>query len=185
MTSSPPTQLSAVEVGPTSTGQPKQTPPPLPSSASRLPPERALADAACAERMLERLAAGDYVGALTAADALLVRQPRHGDALDCAQIARSELRKLYVARLGSLERVPHLTMGPPGLLALPLDFGAGFVLSRIDEVAALGDIVSRCGLPPLDALRILSELYLQRVIDLDEWPISHRSPSAPDEPEVP
>ncbi|HZU81558.1 MAG TPA: hypothetical protein VE987_01520 [Polyangiaceae bacterium] len=155
------------EPGPSSSPQSRSTPPPLPQSASRLAPARAAADAAFAERMLERLAASDYAAALMAAEALLVHQPMHADALDCAQMARSELRKLYVARLGSLDRVAHLKVGPQGLLALPLDFGAGFLLSRVDGRSTLGEIVEHSGLPPLETLRILSELYLQRVISLD------------------
>src|SRR5258708_24393665 len=98
---------SPIESAPTSSAQPRSQPPPLPQSASRLAPARAAADAAFAERMLERLAASDYSGALMAAETLLVHQPLHGDALDCAQMARSELRKLYVARLGSRDRIPH------------------------------------------------------------------------------
>jgi hypothetical protein len=150
-----------------SSAPPKSLPPPLPQSASRLAPAGAAADAAFAERMLERLASSDYAGALLAAEALLVRQPAHSDALDCAQIARSELRKLYAARLGSLDRVPRLKVGPQGLLALSLDFRAGFLLSRIDERATLAEIVVTSGMPPLDALRIMSELYLQRVVTLE------------------
>jgi hypothetical protein len=45
---------------------------------------------------------------------------------------------------------------------------AGFLLSRIDKQTTLAQIVDRCGLPQLDALRILSELYLQRVMNLED-----------------
>jgi hypothetical protein len=137
-------------------------PPPLPPEATRIDPTRAAADGALAERMLERLAASDYAGTLTAAEALLVHHPLYHDALECAAIARSELRKLYLARLGSLDWVPHIAVALQGLLAL--DFRAGFLLSRIDKRASLAQIVEGCGLPELDALRILSELYLQRII---------------------
>jgi hypothetical protein len=153
-----------VESSPPSSSPPPSHPPPLPESASRIDPARAAADASCAERMLERLAASDYGGTLTAAEALLVHHPLYRDALDCAQIARSELRKLYMGRLGSLDWVPHITVGLQGLLALSLDFRAGFLLSRIDKKTPLSQIIEECGLPELDALRILSELYLQRVI---------------------
>jgi hypothetical protein len=153
-----------VDPAPTGLAPPKSQPPPLPESAGRIPAARAAADAVSADRMLERLAASDYTGALTAAEALLVHQPLNGDARDCAQIARSELRKLYLARLVSLDRVPHIAIGLHGLLAMSLDFRAGFLLSRVDKRARLGEIVGGCGLPELDALRILSELYLQRVI---------------------
>jgi hypothetical protein len=120
------------------------------------------ADGAFAEHMLERLAASDYGGTLIAAEALLVHHPLHHDALECAAIARSELRKLYLARLGSLDWVPYIVVALQGLLGL--DFRAGYLLSRIDKRASIAQIVDRSGLPELDALRILSELYLQRVI---------------------
>jgi hypothetical protein len=115
--------------------------------------------------MLERLAAGDYEGALIAAEALLLYQPDHADARDCAQIARSELRKVYLARLGgALARVPYLAVGPRGLVAMSLDFRAGFLLSRVDGRTAVSTIVEASGLPELDSLRILSELVLESTI---------------------
>ncbi len=168
MTTMSTTTESQVEPEPSSEPQPKSQPPPLPEGASRIAPERAAADAAYADRMLDRLAAGDYSGALTAAEAVLLHHPLHSDAIECAQIARSELRKLYFARLGSLDHVPHITVGWQGLSALSLDFRAGFLLSRIDARSNLREIVDGCGLPQLDALRILSELYLQQIIAMTE-----------------
>jgi hypothetical protein len=157
-----------VESGPSSSASPKSHPPPLPESASHVSAARIAAQAAFADRMFERLAASDYAGALLAAEALLVHLPLCSDAVECAQIARSELRKLYVARLGSLERVPYIAVGLQGLLGLSLDFRAGFLLSRIDKRTSLGQIADGCGLPPLDALRILSELYLLRLIAMGD-----------------
>ena len=117
---------------------------------------------------MERLAAGDYEGAFIAAEALLEYRPRDQDALDCAQIAESELRRLYAARLGSLSRVPYVAMGSEAILALPaLDSRAGFLLSRIDGVASLHDVVESSCIPMLEALRVLSELFLRRVIELE------------------
>jgi hypothetical protein len=147
---------------------PKSAPPPLPAAAALVPPERAAADDAFAERMLERLAAGDYEGATLAADALLEYRPRDSDAIDCAKIAQGELRKTYVARLGSLERVPRVAMGPDAIFSLQaLDCRAGYLLSRVDGTSSLDRIVESGSIPSLEALRILSELYLRRVIALD------------------
>jgi hypothetical protein len=131
--------------------------------------ERVAADAAFAERMLEYLASGDYVGALLASEALLETHPGHQDLLDTAQIARSELRRIYAARLGSLQKTPQLTMGHEELLAAQaLDFRAGLVLSRIDGQATLWEIVQASGIPQHEALRVLSELYLRRTIILSD-----------------
>jgi len=144
---------------------PKSLPPPLPQSAMRLSPVRAAADSAFAECMIERMAAGDYEGVLMASSALLEHQPNHGDALDCAQIARSELAKVYTARIGSMQRVPRAVMGPEGLQALSLDFAAGLLLSRVDGAATVGEIIASCRLPRLAALRSISELFLRRAIE--------------------
>jgi hypothetical protein len=144
---------------------PRSVPPPLPESASHLQPARAAADDALADTMLERLAAGDYEGAIMAAEALLEFRPRDRDALDAAQIAKTELRSVFVARLGSLDRVPHVAMGPDAIFALrSIDFRAGFLLSRVDGFATIHEIVEGASIPSLEALRILSELYLRRVI---------------------
>ncbi len=153
---------------PPSSRSPKSAPPPLPESANRIPPSRAAADNAFAESMLERLAAGDYEGAVLAAEALLEYRPRDQDALDCAQIAQGELRKVYVGRLGSIERVPRVAMGPEAIFSLQsLDFRAGYLLSRVDGVSTIHQIVESGSIPSLEALRILSELYLRRVIAFD------------------
>lgn len=150
------------------TEPPRSIPPPLPESAGRVEPTRAAADEALADTMLERLAAGDYAGAIMAAEALLEYRPRDRDAIDAAQIAKTELRKVYVARLGSIERVPRIAMGPDAIFALTsLDFRAGFLLSRVDGFASIYEIVEGASIPSLEALRILSELYLKRVIAFD------------------
>jgi hypothetical protein len=166
MTTSTPTDATSdersIDAVPPSSAPSISQPPPLPEQATRFDRTRAAADRAFAECMLERLAASDYAGTLTAAEALLVQHPLHHDALECAAIARSELRKLYLARLGSPDSVPYIVVGLQGLLAL--DFRAGFLLSRIDKRASFAEIVEAGGLPELDALRILSELYLQRII---------------------
>jgi hypothetical protein len=147
------------------TEPPRSVPPPLPESATRLEPARAAADDALADTMLERLAAADYEGAIMAAEALLEYRPRDRDALDAAQIAKTELRKVYVARLGSIESVPHVAMGPDAIFALKsIDFRAGFLLSRVDGHATIHEVIEGASIPSLEALRILSELYLRRVI---------------------
>jgi hypothetical protein len=148
---------------------PRSVPPPLPETASQIPPSRAAADNAFAEQMLERLAAGDNEGAAMAAEALLEYRPRDQDALDCAQMARSELRRVYVSRLGSLDAIPRVAMGPDALLALgALDFRAGYLLGRVDGMSSITEIVESGSIPSLDALCMLSELFLRRVIVLDD-----------------
>jgi hypothetical protein len=147
--------------------RPRSEPPALPASVREVPVERAPEDAAFADRMFGRLAVGDYAGALMAADALLSRRPRDADALDCAEMSRTELQKLYESRLGALDRVPRIVMTPAGIAALTLDIFAGFLLSRVDGHSTLHEIAFAHGMSPDHALRVLSELYLQGVLALD------------------
>jgi len=142
-------------------------PPALPVSVREESGERTPEDALFADRMLARLAEADYAGALLAAAALLRRHPRDADALDCAEMSRTELRKVYVARLDGLDRVPSIAMTPEAISALTLDVFTGFLLSRIDGSSTLQEIASGRGMVPDHALRVLSELYLQGVITLD------------------
>jgi hypothetical protein len=159
--------LEAIEESAPNSASPASEPPPLPDNARQLSQVRAAEAAAFADIVIERLAAGDYAGVLMAAEMLLVHHPRHADALAAAQMSRSELRKLYIARLGSLDRVARVAIGAEGLLALSLDFRAGILLSCVDGLASLGEIVEDCGLSQLDALRVLSELFLRNAIVLD------------------
>jgi hypothetical protein len=147
---------------------PRTDPPPLPASMREVPAVRAPDDAAFAELMLERLAASDYAGALVAAEALLRHSPTDADALDCAQMCRAELQKVYVARLGSLERVPCVPhgMGPDHLASIGLDAIALAVIEQVDGTRDVAEIIRSAALPPFDVLRALSELYLRRLVAL-------------------
>jgi hypothetical protein len=144
----------------------RSEPPALPLSVREPLAERSPEDAAFADRMLERLAAGDYAGALLVAEALLGRLPRDADALDCAEMSRTELRKLYEARLGGLDRVPSIVLPPAAIAALGLDVFAGVLLSRMDGATTLQEIAFDCGLSTDQALRVLSELHLRGAIAL-------------------
>jgi hypothetical protein len=145
---------------------PRSEPPPLPASVRELPARRSPSDEALADRMLERLAAGDYEASLMAAEALLRRLPRDADALDCAEMSRTELRELYSARLGGvLHRVPVIA-SRGAIAALTLDVITAFLLARIEGVSTLHEIAFAPGMSPERALRVLSELYLKGVIAL-------------------
>lgn len=139
-------------------------PPPLPPSVREAPAARSAEDTAFADLMLERLAASDYAGALTAAEALLRSRPTDADALDCAQMCRAELERVFVSRLGSLDRVPRLAIDARDVETLGLDLRAAAVLACVDGAASLGEIVRSSPEAAFDVLRILSELFLRRVV---------------------
>jgi hypothetical protein len=136
----------------------KSLPPPLPSGTPM--PMLAVVDPVRVELMIDLLAENDYEGALLAAQTVLSRNPHHQDAIECAEMSARELWKVYVARLGgSIDRVPRATIGPD-TLPHTLNRRASWLLARVDGVQTIATIVERAGLPPIDALRGLAELYL-------------------------
>jgi hypothetical protein len=136
--------------------------------ASVTPPEpEAAAPARIDEReMNDRVALGDYTGALEIAEALLGRDPAHEGAQLCAENCRSILRQMYAARIGPLDRVPIVLVPREQLRWLSIDHKAGFVLSLVDGVSSVEMIIDVSGMPELETLRILAELTQQRIIAL-------------------
>ena len=114
--------------------------------------------------MRERFSLGDYSGALVVAEEILDADPAHGEANRLAENCRGVLQQMYVARLGSLERIPFVAVPREQLRWLSIDHRSGFVLSRVDGISSLEQILDVSGMPTLDALRILYELVQQRVI---------------------
>jgi len=117
-----------------------------------------------ASEMRDRFSLGDYTGALAAAESLLASAPDHLEAKRCADNCRSVLEQMYAARIGPLDRIPHVAVPREKLQWLSIDHRAGFVLSHVDGVSSLELIMAACGMPLLDVLRILHELVHSRVI---------------------
>jgi len=116
--------------------------------------------------MRERFSLGDYTGALEMAELLLTEDPADAEAEACAENCRAVLEGMYAARLGPLDRVPSVAVQRTQLRWLSIDHRAGFVLSLIDGSSTLEMILDVCGMPKLDAMRILHELVQQRIVAL-------------------
>jgi len=112
----------------------------------------------------ERYALGDFSGALTVAEALLEDDPTNADVQRYAESCRDVLKQMYTARLGSLEQVPMVGVPTEQLRWLTLDHRAGFLLSHVDGVSTLEEILDISGMPHLEAMRIIYELLQQKVI---------------------
>lgn len=117
-----------------------------------------------AQEMNDRVALGDYSGALEIAERLLAIDPSDPAVNACAESCRSVLKKMYTARIGPLDRVPMVMVARDQLRWLSIDHRAGFVLSLVDGVSSLEMILDVSGMPELDALRILAELAQERII---------------------
>lgn len=157
----------------------RSVPPPLPRrsehpglsgpplTASALPPVDESAAKALVPVMLERLAESDYEAAFAAATTVLRDDPAMTDALQAAQIARVELYRVYGERLGSRERIPKLVVPLEDLRLYPLDAPSALVLSQVDGTRSIEDVIQSGVMPKLDALRILSDLYLRGFVRLE------------------
>ena len=116
--------------------------------------------------MRERFSLGDYTGALEIAELMLAEDPADAEAAECAESCRGVLEGMYAARLGPLDRVPSVLVQRTQLRWLSIDHRAGFVLSLIDGSSTLEMILDVCGMPRLDAIRILHELVQQKIVAL-------------------
>lgn len=116
--------------------------------------------------MRARFELGDHAGALDLAELLLTVEPGNLDAAECGEDCRTALENQLIARLGSLDQVPLVGVPRTQLLHLGLDHRAGFILSLVDGMSTLEMILDVCGMPKLDALRIVDELIRQKIVAL-------------------
>jgi hypothetical protein len=114
--------------------------------------------------MRERFSLGDYSGALEMAELILAEEPGNLEAAECGENCRTVLENMFTARLGPLERVPLVVVPRTQMRWLSMDHRAGFVLSLIDGSSSVDMILDVCGMPKLDALRILHELVQQKIV---------------------
>src|SRR5262249_13303145 len=91
--------------------------------------------------------------------------PDHPDLRLIRERAEVALQGVYEGRLGSLDAIPKVSIGPEEIVALNLDHRAGFVLSQIDGVSSFEDLFSLSGMSRLDTARILGQLLDMKVID--------------------
>jgi hypothetical protein len=108
--------------------------------------------------MEELYALDDLTGALRHAELILGRIPDHEQALRCAANCRSRLVQLYSSKIGRLDRVVVQAMSDSQLRWLGLDHRSGFLLSRVDGVCSLEELLDVCGMPRLEALKTLADL---------------------------
>jgi hypothetical protein len=129
--------------------------------------------AASAEGSVEALMRGvhdmleldDFSGAVELLDKVLDIEPGHAQAIGLRDEATAELVKIYNSKIGPLGGVPTVRMAGDEVIWLNLDHRAGFILSLIDGQTCYEDVLTLCGLPQLEGMRILAQLLGERVID--------------------
>jgi len=134
-------------------------------ASSIVPPEPTGKPDPLAE-LRERYALGDFSGALAIAEDILTGEPDNVDAQRYAESCRDVLRQMYAARLGPMDQIPVVAIPTEQLRWLTLDHRSGFLLSHVDGVSTLEEILDVSGMNPLEAMRIIYDLLQQKVIAL-------------------
>lgn len=156
-------ELSEVQTEPPPAGAPEELEAVLPVRGA--PTAASNASSLLAE-LRGRYATGDFSGALAIAEAILETNPEHEEARRCAARCGEVLSQMYLARLGSLSRRVRVAIPVDQIRWLSLDHREGFLLSLAESGASVEEVLDICGMPRLEALRILLGLLEQRVISL-------------------
>lgn len=127
-------------------------------------------DAAELARIHASMAERDYAGALAAAEALLERHPEDRGVAATANECRGLLADVYQAQLGNPEDAPRLAVALDDLGAHGLDRWAAFLLSRMEGVSSIADLIDATGFTRLDTLRLLYELVQRGIVRMEHAP---------------
>lgn len=145
-------------------------PPEEPEELEAVLPTRGTAAVSETSTLLDELrgryATGDFSGALAVAEVILATNPEHEEARRCAARCGEVLSQMYLARLGSVQRRVRVAIPADQIRWLSLDHREGFLLSLAESGATVEEVLDICGMPKLEALRILLGLLDQRVISL-------------------
>ncbi len=139
---------------------------PQPTADGPTDGDRAGRESGTLRDMQDRYAVGDFTGALVVAESILEANPENPDAKRYAQSCREVLTQMYAARLGPMDQVAVVSVPQEQITWLSLDHRAGFLLSLVDGVSSIEEILDVSGMTRLDALRIMYTLYQQNVITL-------------------
>lgn len=141
----------------------RQGPASIPRVTPELAPPRRVSPR---QEMHERLDVGDFTAALSTAETMLEVDPDDQDAMHVAEVCRAKLKAIYIGRLGSLDKIPVLAVQRTNLRGLSLDHRSGFLLSMVDGMSSIEEIIDIAAMPPLEALRTLYNLVTQQIITL-------------------
>lgn len=117
--------------------------------------------------MRERFDLDDYTGAMRAAELVLGRNPDHEEAQEITEASRVRLEQHYLTRLGTLQSLPRVVVKPAEVRWLGLDHRAGFLLSQIDGVVTVDELLVVSGMPRLETLKTLVDLLHSEAIRID------------------
>ena len=119
------------------------------------------------QEMREKYALGDFSGALRVAEMLSGRAPDDTEIAWYMTHSRTQLRGILMSKLGE-DSVPTVTIPVSELQWYGLDPASFKLLSEMDGVRRVDEVVRSTVLPDLEALRSLGELVAQGIVRLDD-----------------
>lgn len=105
-----------------------------------------------------RYALDDLTGALKMAELVLGADDANAEAQGFASSCRHRLELLYTSQLGPLDAVPRVDVPDTDIRWLGLDHRAGFLLSRVDGLTTLDELLDLSGMERLEALKTVLSL---------------------------
>jgi hypothetical protein len=75
-----------------------------------------------------------------------------------------EVRDSLLCQVGSLDHIPRTGVASHEIASLGLELRPSFMLSLIDGVSTVGEVIDGCGLEELDSLAILADLGEQGLV---------------------
>ncbi|MBW2211155.1 MAG: hypothetical protein JRG67_08915 [Deltaproteobacteria bacterium] len=112
----------------------------------------------------DHFALGDYAAALHGAELQLGLDPGDESARHYANTSRTRLETRYTTRVGSVEYVFSLAVPAAKVKWLGLDPQAAFLLSLVDGETTVAEVLERCKMGRLEALRVFTELLDAKAI---------------------
>jgi len=110
--------------------------------------------------------AGHYPIAVVAADLALDENPESAVTQKLIHSNRELLYEIYGNYLGDMDAVPGLALPMSAIPMNELDHRAAFLLSRVDGVLSLEDVLDVAGMARLEAFRHLSRLMLRGILEI-------------------
>ena len=109
-------------------------------------------------------ASGELDKAVTAVDLALSEDPTSALAQKLLHRNRDAIMAVFQTYLGDLERQPQLAKPLHELAQTPIGSRAAFLLSRIDGMLSIDEILDVSGMPRLEAYRHLCQLFLRGIL---------------------
>lgn len=118
------------------------------------------------DRIIERVAAGDFGRALMLAEQTIAGGDTSEDLQHYAELCREKLRQTYLERIGSGRTILRVAEDPDALRRRALDPRLAFLLSLLDGASTIDDVIDMSTMPPLEAVRALHELLQEGVVEV-------------------